>query len=906
MIPLKIELKNFLSYGEPIQKIDFSDHELICFSGKNGNGKSALLDALTWALWGQARKVSGTIKADAGLLQLGKTQMMVSLEFLCNKNLYRVRREYAKTYGKPYAALDVELFDEEKQKFVTLTDKTIRKTQEKIEKIIGLDFETFVNSAFLRQGLSDEFSQKSPKERKNILASILGLSLYDQLNKRALEKMRSHEDEKKFLVKMQESILLEIEKKKELKEKSKESKQIISDLEKQLKKSEKDITQKEKTQFELAKQKHQLELVEKELQANKQNVSKKQTQLLDILLSWKRVHAKTMRAPSLDVLEKEYKELFKSDTQFRAAQQNYLSLQENVLKAQERYNKQVHEVTVQCEQVLQKKKLEVEKLALQSKQNESVLTQKEKQLSELQNKEKKIKQDHTDLQKELTQFDSFKKEFEFQKNQFEKRRIFYQNMVQRGNWIKSELKEMELKKKTIHSQQSPSCPLCEQVLTIKRKQFLAKQLVVQERFCMRKLDRVSRVLKKLKVLLFEQHESVKKLTFQNERYQQMDVQRKNHEETLQQLSKETNKSSMELEVLRVQVAGAKTLLGIKQKECERAEKEKDVAARENKEIVEAKKQLELLQKQQKELKYDKRAHEELIKKLKKTEQSLKEFESLKQEQSEQKNKRAQVGALCSELKELKKVALQHKTQLESLPDVQKNISTIEKEIKLLKYTEKNVLREKDVAVQNQGKLESELQRIENLQKQQKDREEKMKAIAEHINLYHELAVAFGKNGIQALLIEEAIPEIESEANTLLSQLTDNQSQIFIESLRDLKSGGVRESLDIHISDAAGVRPYEMFSGGEAFRIDFSLRIAISKLLARRAGATLQTLIIDEGFGSQDEEGLQRLMDAIYTIKNDFSKVIVVSHLPALKDSFPVHFLIEKTSVGSVVSIEQRG
>ena len=96
--------------------------------------------------------------------------------------------------------------------------------------------------------------------------------------------------------------------------------------------------------------------------------------------------------------------------------------------------------------------------------------------------------------------------------------------------------------------------------------------------------------------------------------------------------------------------------------------------------------------------------------------------------------------------------------------------------------------------------------------------------------YSLLATAWSKNGIQALLIEQAIPEIEQEANELLGRLSQNQAQVFIESQRDLKSGGVRETLDIKISDTMGVRPYEMFSGGEAFRIDFALRIAISKLL----------------------------------------------------------------------------
>jgi exonuclease SbcC len=172
--------------------------------------------------------------------------------------------------------------------------------------------------------------------------------------------------------------------------------------------------------------------------------------------------------------------------------------------------------------------------------------------------------------------------------------------------------------------------------------------------------------------------------------------------------------------------------------------------------------------------------------------------------------------------------------------------------------------------------------------------------------FAEIVKALGKDGLQALLIEQALPEIEQEANILLAQLTDNQTQIYIESLRDLKKGGSKETLDIKISDAIGLRPYEMFSGGEAFRIDFALRIAISKLLARRAGTALQTLIIDEGFGSQDDDGLQLIMDSILKIQDNFAKVIIVSHLPSMKEQFPVQFLVEKKASGSVVTVIQQG
>ncbi len=80
-----------------------------------------------------------------------------------------------------------------------------------------------------------------------------------------------------------------------------------------------------------------------------------------------------------------------------------------------------------------------------------------------------------------------------------------------------------------------------------------------------------------------------------------------------------------------------------------------------------------------------------------------------------------------------------------------------------------------------------------------------------------------------------------------------------------------------------------------FELTLHSGIAISKLLARRAGTALQTLIIDESFDSQDEDGLARIMDAIYKIQDDFCKIIIVSHLTAMKDQFPVHFVVQKGS-----------
>ena len=94
----------------------------------------------------------------------------------------------------------------------------------------------------------------------------------------------------------------------------------------------------------------------------------------------------------------------------------------------------------------------------------------------------------------------------------------------------------------------------------------------------------------------------------------------------------------------------------------------------------------------------------------------------------------------------------------------------------------------------------------------------------------------------------------------------------------------------------------MFSGGEAFRANLAIRIALSKLLARRAGAQLQTLIVDEGFGTQDAQGRERLVQAITSIQDDFERVLVITHIDELKDHFPARIDVVKTESGSQISL----
>lgn len=906
MIPRKLELKNFLCYGDTIQEVDFKDYSLICLSGKNGNGKSALLDAMTWALWGHARKVTGAVKADEGLVRLGQTRMMVSFEFELGTKIYRVRREFALTYGKPYAAVDFEVFNETDQRFISLTDKTIRATQTKIEESIGLDFETFINTAFIKQGQSNEFSKKTPKERKQILANILGLAKYDVMQQLALETVKKNSDDKKLIVQLIDQNNEELSKRSDAEKNLLEQKlllqQIHTDFEKLM--TQQVILEHERSTFNQLK--NHYEFINKQIMERQQGITLKQTELRALRQNWKIVHAQSLKLPDIIELEAQSKRYADEEKKHLVNKQAFLTLQETILHKKEAYQN-AHTLLIQKhEKMLNVLEREADKLQLNVTNGEQQLKKYQQEWTQTTKQQQEVIKELELINHELKQKEAFEKTIEHKKKQFEKRRDFYQAFVQRGNFMKSHLKDLEHKRSVTDDTTNPSCPLCEQVLTLKRKQFLAKTLEKQETLGHHQLKRVATIIVKLKGLLVEQHKEIQTDAQQTERYAHLQLKyndllkkKSEHAVTLDALTNNLGKLNQEYEQL-------KKLLNERIASSKSHQKTYKKAAENDEELKKIRQELLELEAQKLSISFDPKAYDILQTEIKELEKKLQTITTIKEEQAKQAQRKHTLHVVVQDLRRdcaWIKVQQDASLKLNFKPDDE---IVITKKQEVLKQESALISQRKEIVLQTTGRLENELQRMDKLKEQQKEHKGALVKIEDEIELYQVLANTFSKNGIQALLIEEAIPEIEQEANDIVGRLTNNQSQIFIESLRDLKRGGVKETLDIKIADPLGIRPYEMYSGGEAFRIDFALRIAISKLLARRAGTALQTLIIDEGFGSQDDEGLARLMAAIHSIQHDFSKIIIVSHLAEFKDNFPVHFLVEKGPAGSTIKVEERG
>ncbi|KKQ33163.1 MAG: Exonuclease SbcC [candidate division TM6 bacterium GW2011_GWF2_37_49] len=906
MIPRKLELKNFLSYGENMQTVDFSRHSLICLSGKNGNGKSALLDALTWVVWGQARKITAAVKPDEGLLRLGQSRMMVSLEFDFNQSIYRVRREFAKTYGKAQLALDFEVYDASSDRFFPLTEKTVRQTQEKIETTLGLDYETFINSAFLRQGQSNEFSKKSPRDRKIILANILGLSKYDKLQQAALEKVRYYNDAKKLHLQTEEQINAELEKEAALKAAQAENCKNLEILNSGAIQIQTQFQNNLEQKNKLAEQKKEFDQVAKETGIQQAKTDQKIAELRAVIKQWRNIQAKSLKLPDINKLELEKQTLQKKEQIFLDLRQESLKHQEEIIKNKEFYQKRLVMLESNFEKKLNELKLAIERSEFTSTQNKKIMQQKSAAIKDLSGKLDLMAKEQEQTSKKLNGKELFEQAANNIKAQFEKRRAFYQSCIDRGNFLKTEKVDLEERKTAIQDIHNPACPFCEQMLTAKRKQFLGTKLVKSEIFLNTRLTRITNIIKKLKVILVEQHKQILNIDKEFNLYKQLEAK-------FDDVTKKIEETKLGLadykkELAELEVEESKTAFNLNKEKDMLTQQESDRLTHfaKDKELEDSAKKIAVLDQEVAKIKKKLFDYSEMQAQLKRVEASIQDYSQFRQEFDAQANRRLLITLLIKEVRELQKNIVLLTNRLNAIT-IDPNIeSTLEKNIFELKKNIEEVAKQKETLTLQIGRADNELGRLEKLRVKAESRKDKLKQLDQEIEDYQFLASTFGKNGIQALLIEDAVPEIETEANRILAKLTDNQAQIFIESVRDLKSGGVKETMDIQISDAAGIRPYEMYSGGEAFRIDFALRIAISKLLANRAGTPLQTLIIDEGFGSQDEEGLTKVMSSILAIQEDFLKIIIVSHLSEFKDNFPIHFIIEKKLGGSEIKIEERG
>jgi len=180
----RLQISGFLSYKEKVD-IDFSGFTLACISGANGAGKSSLLEAITWVLFGEARR------RDDAIINLRTDTAEVILDFDYEGVRYQVQR--SKTRDRS-TILEFRVRSPE-EGWQVLTEPTMRGTEELIRRTLHLDYETFINASFFLQGKADQFAQQRPGDRKRILSGILGLEIWESYREEATRRRKIFEND---------------------------------------------------------------------------------------------------------------------------------------------------------------------------------------------------------------------------------------------------------------------------------------------------------------------------------------------------------------------------------------------------------------------------------------------------------------------------------------------------------------------------------------------------------------------------------------------------------------------------------------------------------------------------------------------------------------------------------------
>ncbi|HEY9617087.1 MAG TPA: SMC family ATPase [Microcoleaceae cyanobacterium] len=1080
MIPQRLILKNFLSYQEA--SLDFQGLHTACICGANGAGKSSLLEAIAWAIWGESRAVS-----EDDVIHTGASEAQVDFVFTIHQRTYRILRS---RYRGQTTTLEFQVAvttDNEASSpeqltshsaivqpaakplihFRSLTAKGIRATQQLILEHLKLDFETFVNSAYLRQGRADEFMLKRPSERKQILADLLKLDHYDELAERAKDQSRQFKGQVELLEKQLESIQIQLLQRDAIATEQTNLEAVLAEMQQQQTADVRQLQALQSAQHQyhtwqqqLSWQQQQHRMLEQDgrrLQQELTTAQQHQQELANLLQQEQTIVAGYAHWQTLQTQEEQLATRFKTYQLVQTQRQQYQEQQSERVAEVERHIQQIHaqlEALTQQEQEIQQilqRSPEVE-TALQQLHQARVqlqhLDQLQTQVAPLvqrrQQLQSQLDRAHTRLLARLEELQTSAKQLRAQQEHqpqlqqaivqvsdriaaLEQQRIYQQKVRDRGlerrdfmerlqahqrnyeiqlaeveqkiqllkqeveaevevadlatvpevevgsqevdrlshhTWIAAEAEAVDYLRPSSY----PPCPLCDRPLDehhwhlVMEKHQQQKQEILNQIWVIR--EQLSASEREIQILRQEYRDLDHELAGYGavlERRGQLQEQLQmtaNLQATLLQVMAETAKLEQtlqsghyaqevqeeiqlldrRLEQLNYDEKTHALVRGdvdrwrwaeIKHAEIKQAQRRQTQLAQRQPELLtqlteletqlqqyhqEAAANLAAFDQQIATIDYDLEHHNALRVALREAQSWQLHYQELHQAKQKYPQVRQHVEELRQVLHDRQQNQQAVQAQIEALVQQLQQVPDLRLKIQELEQRIQQQRTQLDTQLAYLGRLQQQQQQLTLLSTQHSTLSTQLQTAQRQYRIYQELAQAFGKNGIQALMIENVLPQLEAETNRILNRLSGNQLHVqFItqrshrrEQSRSAKTKGLQakfiETLDILIADPQGTRPYETYSGGEAFRVNFAIRLALSRLLAQRSGTALQMLIIDEGFGTQDAEGCDRLIAAITAIAPDFACILTVTHVPHFKEAFQTRIEVIKTETGSQLSL----
>lgn len=1003
MIPLQLTLKNFLSYREAT--LDFRGLHTACICGPNGAGKSSLLEAITWVVWGQCRAAT-----EDDLIHAGTKDVRVDLIFKIDRQTHRIIRNRQRGQSS-----SLEFQVETPNGFRSLTEKGVRATQQLILHHIKLDYDTFINSAYLRQGRADEFMLRRPSERKQILADLLKLDQYETLAEQAKDLSKQFKGQSELLEQSLQVIKQQLQERETTLEQQGALRTTLQQLQHAQDADQKQLRQLQAVEHQRSTWQQQLSFVRQQYQNLSNDCDRLQQDIVATQTQQRQLAALLDLEDSIKAGYSQYINLQQQEELFTAKFQAYQEAQQQKQHLQQQLTQQINELNLKIRdtqaklEALRPQEQEIQETLSRSAEVFQALEQlnlARRRLSELDNLQLHVSpllQRRNSLQTELdraqarlsarleelcssetqlnTQVSTTPQlrqtvlQVEAEIGQLEKKRVYQQRVQEKGLERRSFQERLQENQRRYEKQlaelaqkiemlkaQNAVCPLCDRPLDEAHGQHvmqktLAEQQDIQEQFwvvreqltvCERELQvlrqeyaQLSQELAPYEELREQRGQLEARLEATDELYDKLyeiSEEKKQLERSLNlgayasELQEELRQLDAQLQQLNYHEqthALARSEVDrwrwaeIKQAKLEEAQRRQakidaqkpqlqaqldtlHTSLHELQTTSELHQQIAALDRHMVQIGYDLAEHNTLRASLRQAQSWQLRYQELMSAQQQYPKICERLDAIEQTLQgrrdEQKAIQLQLDNivqQLEHYPDATQDIQAFE-------YRIQQRRRELDEHLSQAGQLQQRLTQLESLQTQYEEQKQQLQTLQRQYRIHQELALAFGKNGIQALMIENILPQLEAQTNHILSRLTGNQLHVQIVTQkagrRSSKSSKLIDTLDILIADANGTRPYETYSGGEAFRINFSIRLALARLLAQQAGTSLQMLVIDEGFGTQDTEGCDRLIAAINAIASDFSCILTVTHMPQFKEAFQTRIEVRKTEQGSQLSL----
>jgi exonuclease SbcC len=789
MIPEELHLRNFLSHQET--DLELRGVHLASLVGENGAGKSSLLDAITWATWGRSRAPYGR---EENLIQHGETWVEVEYVFRMPyqgnvEHRFRIlRRKETQSRRAAASLLDFQIQTEEGWR--SLNGNSIRETQTRIVDELGLDYDTFANSAYLRQGHADEFTLQTSSERKRVLGTILGLERwegYQELAKRRLALAQGQVQElERHLVDLKK----ELEQRPEVEASLEQAEALAQEAGARLQEVQEQVNELTRLQDQATALQAQI----KELDAQAQQ----ETQRLDALAQEAESHR--LRRDTYQALIAQSQAIEERHKAYQAAVVEERSWSDKLSRTAKLQEEKTHwdQVIAQAGEALrdQIRTLDQESAALERTLAEA-RSRIEQQIGGLQGQirqlegripEVQLMQDLESAEARLADFDQTAALLDQSRSAAQQADVEQSRTAERNRQLRALMDKTKVNLEALADAEAV-CPLCRQPLTPEHQVQLLEEIQAEGQTMGDEYRANQQRLQELK-------QDAVELAARVRGYEQALRERSAAEQQvarLRQQKEQGDEARAQIAVLQAESAGLQARLegddygaGERARIARCQEERGGLQARLDggEYAPEARQALEGLRAGLAELGYDLAAHNAIkaaIETLAVAETEYLELEKARVgvlgEEETLKRLAQDQTAQQQRLTQVREAAAAQQTALDTLRPRLDEASQIFQALQAVRQQEVEARQRVGAARQMLAALDTQQKRLTTMTKQQTE-------LGTRVVLLKELRDAFGVNGIPAMIIEHTLPELEEEANRILQQLTGGRMHVRFDTQRE--------------------------------------------------------------------------------------------------------------------------